>query len=235
MQTQKIEAAGFIVEPVDGCVIYGAGETEDAAWAKVVDAVGTFFGPEGTRISEDEARKTLFIFVPATAALIAEVDQRGGLVDWTRMNGIAHVRAAGSPHISGHQADGALNMTDFCQHTPWGEPEVFEARGDGILFVATASHGGFHLTPEALALVPEAWRLARHKGHDTLSCPWFEQDVDWVLVALTFPDSFPAVALAAAAPVFDAFFTKKGLSRNEGHIAPALTAPSRHPATNIGA
>jgi hypothetical protein len=106
-----------------------------------------------------------------------------------------------------------MNITDFHQNTPWGKPELFCPVADGVMFVSTQSHAGYHLSPEMLAKVPVEWRLARNKDHATLDCPWFEHDVDWCLVALTFPHIFPDHAAPDADMAFNAFFVRKGLSK----------------------
>jgi hypothetical protein len=86
-------------------------------------------------------------------------------------------------------------------NTPWGvsqgAPEVL---APGIVSYSTASHGGIWLDPEHLEKVPAAWRGARFSGSQT--SPWFEEDCDWALVALTFPEAFSADAQALAKRAF---------------------------------
>ncbi len=114
---------------------------------------------------------------------------------------------------SGSASMAVMNITDFNQRTPWGMPELFVPVADGIMFISTASHGGYHLTPVMLDRVPTAWRMARKKNHDTLSSPWFEEDVDWCLVALSFPEAFPPDARIDASLIFQAFFAPRGLTK----------------------
>lgn len=65
--------------------------------------------------------------------------------------------------------------------TPWGAAQTSRTYAEGIVFHATASHGGFHLDAERNARIPEEWR--RVDG-------WYEEDGDWAAVALAFPDLF---------------------------------------------
>jgi len=67
--------------------------------------------------------------------------------------------------------------------TPWGGAQSATAYAEGIVEYATASHGGFHLSPERNAAV-----------HPTLRSEggWYEEDCGWAAVAITFPDLFTA-------------------------------------------
>ena len=66
-------------------------------------------------------------------------------------------------------------------YTPWGEPQSVEEVAEGITFVSTASHGGYHLSPEKNQVVNEIWRRQDN---------WYEEDCDWAIVAITFPEFF---------------------------------------------
>lgn len=73
-------------------------------------------------------------------------------------------------------------------HTPWGVADSVEVAGDGVVFYGTPSHGGYHVTGAALERIPPQFREA--------SCApgwfgWFEEDVDWAIVAVYFPEYFP--------------------------------------------
>ena len=82
-------AAGYIVQDKDGYAIAGFGATADAAWAMTCDGIGTFHDAQGDDVAHEVARETQFLTIPATAALIAEVELRGGAISWTVVNGIA--------------------------------------------------------------------------------------------------------------------------------------------------
>jgi hypothetical protein len=73
--------------------------------------------------------------------------------------------------------------------TPWGTADSSQQITKGIMFYTTPSHGGYHLSPAMNAKVHEAWRDA--KG-------WYEEDCEWSIVALTFPEHFSADNLAHA-------------------------------------
>lgn len=68
-------------------------------------------------------------------------------------------------------------------NTPWGGAQSATAYAEGIVEYATASHGGFHLSPERNAAV-----------HPTLRSEggWYEEDCGWAAVAITFPYLFTA-------------------------------------------
>lgn len=65
--------------------------------------------------------------------------------------------------------------------TPWGGAQGATAYAEGIVEYSTASHGGFHLSPERNAAV-----------HPTLRSEggWYEEDSGWAAVAITFPALF---------------------------------------------
>jgi len=49
------------------------------------------------------------------------------------------------------------------------------------MWYSTAGHGGFHVSPTLNSKMPEALRI--EDG-------WYEEDCDWALVAVAFPDLF---------------------------------------------
>lgn len=65
--------------------------------------------------------------------------------------------------------------------TPWGASQHATIYADGIVFHTTSGHGGFHLSFEHNGKVLEALRNASG---------WYEEDMEWAIVALTFPDVF---------------------------------------------
>lgn len=78
------ELAGFIVHDLDGGLIWGLGETEEAAWS---DAHAS----SGCTLIEDE-----LVSVPATGRLVERVKSWGGCARWkcVRIDGkvVADVR-----------------------------------------------------------------------------------------------------------------------------------------------
>lgn len=123
------------------------------------------------------------------------------------------------------------------KHTPWGQPDHIEHIAPGIVFFGTPSHGGIWLAPERLAQVPLAWREARFG--QTVDSPWFEEDCDWCLAALTFPNEFPANTEGGmtAQQTFDAWIApkiaKQELAQLERRVAVLDTAVERAPGAII--
>ena len=78
--------------------------------------------------------------------------------------------------------------------TPWGPSQSSTEIAPGITFHSTASHGGYELSPARVASMPKPLREFQ---------PWagpgyYEEDCDWSLVALSFPQFFPEDAREAA-------------------------------------
>ncbi len=86
--TAKIEAAGYMIQDIQGNAIFGIGETVDEAWAMVLDGVGTFHDAYGNDIAPDEACETQFKTYGATAALMAQVKAQGGDIAWGVVRGV---------------------------------------------------------------------------------------------------------------------------------------------------
>jgi len=68
--------------------------------------------------------------------------------------------------------------------TPWGKPQHVDTIAPGIDFYSTANHGGYHLSRDRMAQVPE------YMCNTFAGGPWFEEDCDWAIVALTFESDF---------------------------------------------
>ena len=66
-------------------------------------------------------------------------------------------------------------------NTPWGISDGQKTLLPGIISYSTPSHGGIHVKPELNKLIHLAWR------HDD---GWYEEDLDWAIVAYHFPESF---------------------------------------------
>ena len=78
--------------------------------------------------------------------------------------------------------------------TPWGLSQSSEEIAPGIVFHSTASHGGYELSPARVASMPKPLREFE---------PWagpgyYEEDCDWSVVCLAFPQFFPDDAQGAA-------------------------------------
>jgi len=80
-------------------------------------------------------------------------------------------------------------------NTPWGPSQSHKYIAPGIIAVSTASHGGYYIWPHTLTKMPEALRAIRSPYAPE---GWYEEDCDWVIVALAFPEHFPRETLEVA-------------------------------------
>lgn len=80
------------------------------------------------------------------------------------------------------------------QSCPWGIIQAQHDVAPGIVHVTTAGHGGFWLSPVQRANMPAQYRsIPTFAGGD-----WYEEDCDWSIVALSFPEHFTAQEREAA-------------------------------------
>lgn len=79
--------------------------------------------------------------------------------------------------------------------SPWGRIDRKELIADGVWFISTPSHGGYFLSNDRLGAI-SADLSETFAGRGRVG--WFEEDCDWAVVALTFPELFPAGALELA-------------------------------------
>jgi len=76
-------------------------------------------------------------------------------------------------------------------HTPWGASHgPGTPHGEGITLYSTSSYGGFFVAPELNAKVPDYLRAATYRQLGEQG--WYEEDQDWSIVAIVFPDRFSA-------------------------------------------
>lgn len=79
-------------------------------------------------------------------------------------------------------------------HSPWGEPDYTREQAPGIWWVETPSHGGILLSPERQAEVEaKAPDFKPFAGRGA-----YEEDCDWIVVALVFAAAFSDADLWAA-------------------------------------
>ncbi len=70
--------------------------------------------------------------------------------------------------------------------TPWGPAQTMTRIAAGITAVTTSSHGGIRLSVERQARMP-----ARYAGLNVYGGGlWYEEDCEWCMVALAFPEYF---------------------------------------------
>jgi hypothetical protein len=85
---------------------------------------------------------------------------------------------------AGHKRDlAALNrvQTHISASTPWGGSQMAVIYAEGVVAHNTAGHGGIHLSPDRNAKIHPLLRK------DT---PWYEEDCEWAIVAISFPELF---------------------------------------------
>lgn len=65
--------------------------------------------------------------------------------------------------------------------TPWGASQMATVYAEGVTSHMTAGHGGFHLSMERNLRIDPSLRK---------ETPWYEEDAEWAIVAVTFPELF---------------------------------------------
>lgn len=76
--------------------------------------------------------------------------------------------------------------------TPWGAVDSYSHWDVGITEFGTPGHGGIKLSAERNKDVHEAWR--RDGG-------WYEEDCEWAIIPLTFPECYPPERVSVAREV----------------------------------
>lgn len=74
-------------------------------------------------------------------------------------------------------------QTRISASTPWGGSQPATIYAEGVAAHVTAGHGGFHLSAERNAEVHPLLRK---------DIPWYEEDCEWAIVAISFPELFTA-------------------------------------------
>jgi hypothetical protein len=85
-------------------------------------------------------------------------------------------------------------MTQHPTSTPWGHPDSVTEIAPGLVFYSTSSHGGYWLSPTRVAAMPKPLRDYQPFAGSN----WYEEDGDWAIGALAFPQYFPDDAIPAA-------------------------------------
>lgn len=89
MQMTNLNSVGYAIADKTGEAIWGIGATVDEAWAMVVDGAGHFEDAHGNTIDPDVAFERHFRVYGATAALLAQVNDKGGALVWHVADGVA--------------------------------------------------------------------------------------------------------------------------------------------------
>jgi hypothetical protein len=78
--------------------------------------------------------------------------------------------------------------------TPWGPSQTSREIAPGIVRYDTASHGGYYVSPARVASMPKPLRDFQPWAGPN----WYEEDCDWCIVTLAFPQFFPDDAFPVA-------------------------------------
>ena len=112
------------------------------------------------------------------------------------------------------------------QRSPWGTIDYVSHWDVGITNVGTAGHGGVKLSPGRNRVVHPAWR--RPGG-------WYEEDCEWAIVAVTFPECYsPEHAATARTTARDWFpdeyevVTGEQIRPGESHVRDQRTFFAEH-------
>jgi hypothetical protein len=73
-------------------------------------------------------------------------------------------------------------MTNLPKRSPWGKVQSAVVKIPGIVEVSCAGHGGVKVDPKLNKKIPEC---VRQRGG------WYEEDVEWAIVAVVFPEAYP--------------------------------------------
>jgi hypothetical protein len=157
------------------------------------------------------------------AFLASAVAVRRPLQDLTRADFIGHdgrltdeaefrARVAETAGHKRHLASLNRVQNRISASTPWGGSQMAVIYAEGVVAHMTAGHGGFHLSADRNARVHPLLRK------DT---PWYEEDCEWAIVAISFPDLFTGYERSTAEKTFrntwpDAWETIRGCSLAEG-------------------
>jgi hypothetical protein len=126
------------------------------------------------------------------AFLASAVAVRRPLADLTRADFIGHDgRIADEAEFQARVAETAAHKRDLAKlnrvqirmsaSTPWGGSQMAAIYAEGVVAHMTTGHGGFHLSADRNAKIHPLLRK------DT---PWYEEDCEWAIVAISFPDLF---------------------------------------------
>lgn len=98
--------------------------------------------------------------------------------------------------------------------TIWGVPDTIREIAPGIDEVSTSSHGGFILSPERLAQMPENLRSCSFTKDNH-----FEQDCSWCAVIIAWPEFFSVDDYNKASAMYDNWYAKKNKVSKAGAVA----------------
>ena len=87
--------------------------------------------------------------------------------------------------------------------SPWGTPTDFQRVTDGILWINSASHGGYVVSREMYDKMPDHLKACSFTNDQ-----YFEEDLSWCAVVLAFPQHFGTGLCAAARETYERFYRR---------------------------
>jgi hypothetical protein len=134
------------------------------------------------------------------AFLASAVAVRRPLEDLTCADFIGHDdRVADEGEFRARVAETAAHKRDLAElnrvqtrmsaSTAWGGSQMAVIYAEGVVAHMTAGHGGFHLSADRNAKIHPLLRK---------ETPWYEEDCEWAIVAISFPDLFTGYELSLA-------------------------------------
>lgn len=164
---QEIAVQAIFEQTVEGHLCARVGDT---AFAMIPTAGGAFYLALALYSKQPDRQLTRDDFFGHEGRVVDEAEFRS-LID-ERMVNQRELDILGRRSVSSQMS------------TPWGTSQGGTVFGEGITKHHTAGHGGFHLTHDRNIKVDS--RLRNSGG-------WYEEDVEWAIVAITFPNLFTSL------------------------------------------
>jgi hypothetical protein len=168
-------------------------KSSSAAPAPDVSGVEFATSADGMRVARiDDLVLAMVTSSSGFAILASAIFVRRPLTELTRADFIGHDGRVGDEaefrmrvaETARHRRDlAAMNrvQTRIPASTPWGASQMAVIYAEGVVSHSTAGHGGFHLSSDRNAKVLPLLR------NDTA---WYEEDCEWAIVAISFPQLF---------------------------------------------
>ncbi|WP_428645591.1 DUF7007 domain-containing protein [Roseibium sp.] len=164
---QEIAVQAIFEKTVEGHLCARVGDT---AFAMLPTAGGAFYLALALYSKQPDRQLRRDDFFGHEGRVVDEVEFRS-LID-ERMVNQSELDVLGRRSVSSQMS------------TPWGSSQGSTVFGEGVTRHHTAGHGGFHLSHDWIIKVDS--RLRNSRG-------WYEEDVEWAIVAITLPDLFTSL------------------------------------------
>lgn len=158
-----------------------------------LSGVGFATSADGLSVARIDDLVLAMVTSPSGFAFLASaVFVRRPLANLTRADFIGHDgRVADEDEFRARVAETAGHKRDLAAlkrvrtrrstSTPWGGSQTAVIYAEGVVAHTTAGHGGFHLSADRNVKIHPLLR----KGS-----PWYEEDCEWAIVAISFPELF---------------------------------------------